>query len=98
MVLLGLALPMTSMADDTPKVTCCDVIATNAAAGDGGNAWGGHQTRIVRTAAGVFAAYTVAGADELHRRWRLVTRMEDGRWPHLARRPDPRRPGRGVLS
>lgn len=90
--LLGLALPMTSMADDSPRVTCCEVIATNAAAGDGGNAWGGHQTRIVRTSAGVFAAYTVAGADELHRRWRLVTRMEDGRWPVLAEGPSGREP------
>ena len=91
-VLLGLALPMTSLADDTPKVTCCEVIATNAAAGYGGNAWGGHQTRIVRTAAGVFAAYTVAGADELHRRWRLVTQTEDGRWPVLAEEPCGREP------
>ena len=77
---------------DVPRVSACEVIATDAAQGDGGNAWGGHQIRIVRTAAGVFVAYTVAGADDMHRHWRLVTRAAEGRWPVLAEGPSGREP------
>lgn len=84
---LGLVWPATMMAGETPMVIRLEVVAGDALVGGGnaaGNAWGGQQTRIVRTAAGVFVAYTVAGSDELHSRWRLVTRTEDGRWPVMA--------------
>lgn len=60
-----------------------EVITQEAATGDGGNAWGGHQCRIVRTPDGVFTAYTVPGTDDLYREWRLVWRR-DGAWQVVA--------------
>jgi hypothetical protein len=62
-----------------------EVITDQAATGDGGNAWGGHQARIVRTRDGVFTAYTVPGMDDdpTHREWRLVWR-KDGAWRVIA--------------
>lgn len=77
---------------DVPRVSACDVIATNAATGDGANPWGGHQNRIARTVAGVFVAYTVAGSDNLHRRWRLAWRAGEGRWETLAEGASGREP------
>jgi len=77
----------TVMTQSMPRVTRCEVITAHAATGDGGNAWGGHQSRIVRTADGVFAAYTVPGTDFLHKTWQLVTRTADGRWIRLAEGP-----------
>ncbi|MBN1558627.1 hypothetical protein JW998_00140, partial [candidate division KSB1 bacterium] len=38
-----------------------EVVCDSAAVGDGGNAWGGHQCRIVRTRYGVFTAFTTEG-------------------------------------
>jgi hypothetical protein len=59
-----------------------EVITTNAVTGDGGNAWGGHQCRVVRTGKGVFTAYTVGGSDYLQRTFHLVKRTEEG-WKEL---------------
>jgi hypothetical protein len=66
------------------------VVSDSAATGDGGNAWGGHQCRIVRTKEGVFTAYTVAVAGaggiwdvKFYREWRLVKRTESG-WKVIA--------------
>ncbi|HND93012.1 MAG TPA: hypothetical protein PLI75_14565 [Anaerolineales bacterium] len=61
-----------------------ELITDTAATGDGGNIWGGHQTRVVRTDAGVFTAYTVSGKDELHRVWRLVRRNAVNDWVVVA--------------
>ncbi len=61
-----------------------EIVASNTISGDGGNAWGGHQTRIVRTLDGVFTAYMVQGSDYLSKEWRLAWRQEDGTWPVVA--------------
>lgn len=60
--------------------TDLEVVTSNAATGDGGNSWGGHQTRIVRTRDGIFTAYTVEGGGYLDREWRLAWRQGDGSW------------------
>jgi hypothetical protein len=61
-----------------------EVITDNAVAGgDGGNQWGGHQCRIVKTAVGVFTAYTSGAEDHFQRRWHLMHRTESG-WQELA--------------
>ena len=64
--------------------TPVEVVAANTSTGDGGQAWGGHQTRIVRTADGVFTAYTVDGDGPLARHWYLAQRQPDGTWPVIA--------------
>jgi hypothetical protein len=61
-----------------------EVVTNNAATGDGGNAWGGHQTRIVRTADGVFTAYTTAGGGQFQRTWNLARHQDDGTWQVIA--------------
>jgi hypothetical protein len=61
-----------------------EVVTDNAATGDGGNAWGGHQTRIVRTNDGVFTAYTVVGGGYYAKKWQLARRQDDGTWPVIA--------------
>ena len=40
-----------------PVIDRFDVVTDQAAPGDGGNAWGGHPCRIVRTRFGVSTAY-----------------------------------------
>ena len=60
-----------------------EIVANNTASGDGGNAWGGHQTRIVHTVDGVFTAYTT-GNEYLNRSWQLALREEDGTWKIIA--------------
>lgn len=65
------------------QVVDLQAVTREAATGDGGNAWGGHQCRIVRTRDGVFTAYTVPGTDDFHREWRLVWR-KDGEWRVVA--------------
>jgi hypothetical protein len=57
-----------------------EVITNDAAVGDGGNNWGGHQSRIVHTQDGIFTAYTVDGNSPLNRIWKLVQRQTDGTW------------------
>lgn len=62
-----------------------ETVTDNAATGDGGNAWGGHQTRIVRTQQGVFAAYLVAGKGYTRKQWQLARRTKRGTWRVIAR-------------
>jgi hypothetical protein len=59
-------------------------VTTQAAVGDGGNQWGGHQTRIVRTQDGVFTAYTEQGSGHFGRVWHLAWRQADGTWRSVA--------------
>jgi len=70
-----------------------EVVTEQAAPGDGGNAWGGHQTRIVRTGEGVFTVYTAAGGSggRFNRSWRLMRRTEAG-WSEVASGPSGREP------
>ena len=69
-----------------PFVHQSDVeVVTNAAVtGDGGNNWGGHQSRIVHTQDGVFTAYTVETGNALNRNWKLAQRNNDGTWVVVA--------------
>src|SRR5438105_10272972 len=67
-----------------PEITRFDVVSTSTATGDGGNAWGGHQPRIVRTRAGTFTAYSVStGRGVLRRGWRLAQETPSG-WRVIA--------------
>lgn len=61
-----------------------ELITNDAAVGDGGNNWGGHQSRIVHTQDGVFTAYTVDGGNPLSRNWKLVQRQLNGTWLVIA--------------
>ncbi len=61
-----------------------ELVTDQAATGDGGNQWGGHQTRIVHTADGVFTTYTVEGGGHLAREWHLDWRQSDGTWLMIA--------------
>ena len=69
-----------------PLVHQSDVeVVTNAAVtGDGGNNWGGHQSRIVHTQDGIFTAYTVDTGNPLNRNWKLAQRNNDGTWVVIA--------------
>lgn len=78
-----LILSLPAIAEDTPRVTTLEVVTSNAVAGDGGNGWGGHQCRIVRTRDGVFTAYTVPGKDDMNREWRLSWRRQE-QWKVVA--------------
>jgi hypothetical protein len=64
--------------------TGIETVTDNAATGDGGNSWGGHQTRIVHTEDGIFTAYTVEGGGYFSREWRLATRQANGTWAVIA--------------
>ena len=80
----------------TPKPTVqqtnVEIVTADAATGDGGNAWGGHQTRIVHTQDGIFTAYTVAGGGYLNREWHLAERQNDGTWNVIAQGESGREP------
>jgi hypothetical protein len=80
------ALTATGEMDRVPGtiVPALEVVTNQAATGDGGNPWGGHQSRIVRTGEGIFSAYTVDGSGNLDRKWRLARRQEDGGWKVIA--------------
>lgn len=80
-----------SSARDEPRVVTVEMVTDQAATGDGGNSWGGHQCRIVRTRDGVFTAFTVPGRDELSREWCLAWRG-DAVWKLVARGPSGREP------
>ena len=58
-----------------------ELITNNA---DSGNAWGGHQSRIVHTQDGIFTAYITSGTDEFSKQWHLVQRQDDGTWAEMA--------------
>jgi len=60
-----------------------EIITMDAFDGDGGNAWGGHQCRIVRTEDGVFTIYNTGGEPIPSREWHLVKRTNHG-WKELA--------------
>jgi hypothetical protein len=77
-----------------------ELVSDQALVGDGGNNWGGHQTRIVRTRDGVFIAYTTGESDPpgpwraysgTPRSWKLAVR-KDGGWPVLAEDKSGREP------
>ncbi len=75
-----------------PSLERLELVTDQAATGDGGNSWGGHQTRIVRTRDGcIFTAYTAAGDGPLARRWRLAQRTGTG-WQVVAEGPSGREP------
>ncbi len=70
--------------NNLPILPKLESVTNNASTGDGGNAWGGHQARIVRTQDGVFTAYTIEGNGLFDRKWQLAWRQEDGTWPVIA--------------
>lgn len=72
--------------------TPVETVATGTESGDGGNSWGGHQTRVVRTKAGVFTVYTVPGGGYLDRQWRLARRAPSGGWQIVAQGTSGREP------
>lgn len=74
----------TSPTEPIVRQTRIEVVTNNAATGDGGNSWGGHQTRIVHTQDGIFTAYTVEGSGNFSRAWQLSKRQSDGTWAVVA--------------
>lgn len=82
-LLTGAAVLTPAVAEDTPRVTTLEIVSANTAPGDGGNGWGGHQCRIVRTRDGVFTAYTIPGKNDMSREWQLAWRQK-GKWTVIA--------------
>jgi hypothetical protein len=68
-----------------------ETVATGTSTGDGANPWGAHQSRMVRTAKGLFTAWTTPGADGEHRNWNLAWR-DNGTWKRIASGPSGREP------
>lgn len=65
------------------RLESLELVTDQAVPGSGGNCWGGHQTRIVRTRRGVFTSYTVMGQGYTAREWRLAQRTATG-WQVIA--------------
>ena len=82
-----------ALALEGPVIERFDVVTEQASPGDGGNAWGGHQCRIVRTKFGVFTAYTADGGSggQFNRSWRLMRQTDTG-WEEIASGPSGREP------
>lgn len=74
----------TATVEPTVRQTGIELVTSDAVVGDGGNSWGGHQTRIVHTQDGIFTAYAVEGDGYLNREWRLAERQPDGTWAVVA--------------
>ncbi len=68
-----------------------EVVADDGVVGDGGNGWGPHICRIVRTDDGVFTTYTSGDDNFLAREWHLMRRNENG-WKEIARGKSGREP------
>ncbi len=87
------ALACGCVAASPPFVDRLEEVTDRAVTGDGGNAWGGHQCRLVRTAEGLFTAYTVPGETDgrFDRRWELAHRTDAG-WEVIASAPSGREP------
>ncbi len=67
-----------------PAVERLEIVTASAVTGDGGNAWGPHKTRLVRTSAGrLFTAYMTAGSGSFARQWNLAERNGTG-WQTVA--------------
>ncbi|MEI6914285.1 MAG: hypothetical protein WCL39_04050 [Armatimonadota bacterium] len=75
-----------------------EIVTGGAITGDGGNAWGGHQTRIVSNQNGLFTVYTVPGTgtyahtSAFDKEWRLAKRTGDNQWTVIAQGPSGREP------
>ncbi len=51
---------------------------------DGGNEWGYHKNRIVRTSDGnLYTVIQAPGTDDLHKEWQLFKRMGDNDWQKI---------------
>ncbi len=75
-----------------PAVERLEIVTTSAVTGDGGNAWGAHKTRVVRTSTGrLFTAYMTAGGGYTARQWQLAERTAAG-WQVVATGPAGREP------
>jgi len=68
-----------------------ELVTDKADNGPGGNNWGGHQARIVRTQKDIFTAYTIPGQGQLARQWRLAERTPTG-WQVIGQGPSGREP------
>ena len=83
-----------------PFVERVELVAADTGGGfnNGENAWGGHQTRIVRNRYGLFTAYTVSGTgtfsheSDFDREWRLAKRTGDNQWTVIAKGQSGREP------
>jgi hypothetical protein len=75
-------------ADQAPERL--EVVARDVSTGDGGNSWGAHKLRIVRTPCCVYTAYAT-GAENLKREFRLAQRTDAG-WRTVLEGPGGREP------
>ena len=97
-VLLCLVVCPASPVWATGAVQRLEVVTSAAVTGDGGNAWGGHHTRIVSNQYGIFSLYTVAGTgaythtSAFDKEWRLAKRTADNEWTVIAQGPSGREP------
>lgn len=74
-------------AGNTPYLERLEVVTANAGSTDnsnGGNEWGYHKSRIVRTSDGnLYTVIQAPGTDDLHKEWQLFKRMGDNNWQKI---------------
>ena len=69
----------------TPYLERLELVTANAGStDDGGNSWGNHKSRIVRTPDGnLYTVVQAPGTDYLHKEWELFKRMGDNNWQEI---------------
>jgi hypothetical protein len=79
-----------------------EVIATDAAAAHdsvAGDAWGGHQSRVVRNSSGdVYVVYVAESGSVGALEWRVMARGRDGRWSRIGQGSAGREPAHLLLG
>lgn len=92
-VILSTAVAAMGQTPDSPVREVLECITDQTAVGDGGNNWGGHQPRIVRTADGVFAVHITRnpGQGVLACTWHLMHRC-NAEWQQIGEGPSDRDP------
>jgi hypothetical protein len=78
-----------------PCMDTVEQVATGGStdSGNGGNAWSGNRSRVVRTSTGtIYTLNTAPGTDSLHRVWQLYKRLGTNSWTMIASAPSGRDP------
>jgi len=68
-----------------PYLERLELVTANAGStADGGNTWGNHKSRIVRTPDGnLYTVVQAPGTDYLHKEWELFKRMGANNWQEI---------------
>lgn len=75
-----------------------EVITDTAAGGKNASSWGGHKTRVVATADGIFSTFLIPGKGDFDKNWLLTKRQSDGSWQVIAEEEAGREPVNLIAS